>query len=200
MHASLRFISISGTSAMLTLLAASPLLAQDHASEPVNLLQPRGGLMVWTVAIFVILMFILSKFAFKPLFAAVEAREKALEDAVEGARKDRALAEQYLAQQREQLDAARAEAQKIIADSRATGEKLRGDMVEATKQQQHDMIEQARRTIEGERDAAVAQMHRETIELAIASASRVIESNLDSDSNRRIVETYLASIGSKARH
>ena len=183
--------------------AATPLLAQEHgaaAAEPVNLLQPRAGLMIWTVAIFFVLMFLLSRFAFKPLYAAVEAREKALEEAIEGAKRDRAEAQRFLAQQKEQLDAARAEAQKIVADSRVTGEKLRADMVEQTKHQQHDMIEQARRTIEGERDAAIAQMRRETIDLAIAGASRVIEQNLDSDANRRIVESYLASIGSKATH
>jgi F-type H+-transporting ATPase subunit b len=182
-------------------LAATPLLAQQHgaaAGEPVNLLQPRAGLMVWTVLIFFALMVLLSRYAFKPLYAAVEAREKALEEAIEGAKRDRADAARFLAQQKEQLDAARAEAQKIIAESRVTGEKLRADMVEQTKMQQHDMIEQARRTIEGERDAAIAQMRRETIDLAIAGASRVIEQNLDSDANRRIVESYLASIGSQA--
>lgn len=190
------------SSALVTsvMLSASPLLAQEHAGESPNLLQPHAGLMVWTVVIFVLLMIVLAKFAFPPLFAAVEAREKALEDAVEGAKRDRAEAERFLAQQREQLEAARVEAQKIIAESRVTAEKLRADMLEQTKEQQHDMIEQARRTIEGERDAAIAQMQRETIDLAIAGASRVIEQNLDSTSNRRIVESYLASIGGKAKH
>ena len=184
------------------LLTATPLFAQEHAAEggSTNLLEPRVGLMFWTVVIFVILFFVLSRFAFKPLYAAVEAREKALEEAIEGARRDRAEAERFLTLQREQLEAARVEAQKIVADSRTTGEKLRGDMLEQTKVQQHDMIEQARRTIQGERDAAIAQLQRETVDLAIAGASRVIEQNLDSDANRRIVESYLASIGSKAKH
>lgn len=189
----------SSLAAATVLLSASPLLAQEHAAEPVNLLQPRAGLMVWTVVIFVILFGLLWKFALPPIFAAVEARERALEDAVEGAKRDRADAANYLTQQREQLDAARAEAQKIIADSRVTAEKLRSDMLEQTRQQQHDMIEQARRTIEGEREAAIADMQRETVDLAIAGASRVIEHNLDNDANRRIVESYLASIGSKAK-
>ncbi len=181
-------------------VAASPAFAADQAAEPVNFLQPHAGLMVWTIIIFVVLMFILSRFAFKPLYAAVEAREKALEDAVEGARRDREEAKKYLEQQREQLDAARSEAQKIIADSRVTGEKIRADMLDSTRVQQHEMIEQARRTIEGERDEAFAAMHRETIELAIAGASRLIEGNLDTDANRRMIDSYLSSVGSKVRH
>jgi F-type H+-transporting ATPase subunit b len=193
-----RFLRLSASLAAMLLLA-TPALAQEHAEEgPVNLLEPRVGLMVWTVVIFFILMFILSKYAFKPLFAAVEAREKALEDAVEGARRDREEAARYLAEQRALLDAARVDAQKVIADSRVTAEKMRSDMLEQAKVQQHDMIEQARRMIAGEKENAIAQLHRETIELAIAGASRVIEQNVDSDTNRRIVESYLASISGKA--
>lgn len=206
MHVSPSFRAIAprlSASIAALLVTATPLFAQEHAAPAggaTNFLEPRVGLMFWTVVIFLILMAVLSRFAFKPLYAAVEAREKALEDAIEGARRDRAEAERFLAQQREQLEAARVEAQKIIAESRSTGEKLRSDMLEQTKVQQHDMIEQARRTIQGERDAAIAQLQRETVDLAIAGASRVIEQNLDSDSNRRIVESYLASISSKAKH
>lgn len=184
------------------MLLATPALAQEHgeAAGPVNLLEPNTGLMVWTLVIFLILLFILRRYAFKPLFAAVEAREKALEDAVEGARRDRAEAERYLEMQRAELDAARTEAQRIVADARTTGEKLRSDMLDQAKHQQQEMIEQARRMIEGEKQNAIADLQREAVELAIAGASRVIEQNLDSDSNRRIVESYLASISNKATH
>jgi len=176
------------------LLTATPALASEIESGPVNLLAPNPGLMVWTLVIFVILLFVLSKFAFKPLFAAVEAREKALEDAIAGAKRDRAEAEQLLAQQRAQLETARTEAQSIIADGRAMAEKMRGDLLAQTKQQQEEMIEQARRVIEGEKTAAVASLRREAVDLAIAGASRVIEQNLDSAGNRAIVESFLSSL------
>jgi F-type H+-transporting ATPase subunit b len=175
-------------------LSATPALASEAEGGPVNLLAPNPGLMVWTLVIFVILMFVLSKFAFKPLFAAVEAREKALEDAIAGAKKDRAEAEQLLSQQRAQLEAARNEAQSIIADGRAMAEKMRGDLLAQTKQQQEEMIEQARRAIEGEKVAAIASLRREAVDLAIAGASRVIEQNLDSAGNRAIVESFLSSL------
>jgi F-type H+-transporting ATPase subunit b len=168
--------------------------AADESSGPPDLLSPNPGLMVWTLVIFVILMFVLARFAFKPLFAAVEAREKALEDAIANAARDRAEAEQLLAQQRSQLEAARTEAQGIIADSRATAEKMRTDLLVQTKQQQEEMIEQARRAIDGEKTAAIDSVRREAVDLAIAGASRVIEKNLDSASNRQIVDAFLASL------
>lgn len=186
-------VRIGALAAAIT-LTATPALANEAEGGPVNLLAPNPGVMVWTLIIFLILMFVLSKFAFKPLFAAVEAREKALEDAIAGAQRDRAEAEQLLSQQRAQLEAARTEAQGIIADSRAVSEKMRGDLLAATKQQQEEMIEQARRAIESEKVDAIASLRREAIDLAIAGASRVIEKNLDSAGNRQIVESFLASL------
>ena len=158
------------------------------------MLDPNLGVMAWTLVIFVLLLVVLSKFAFKPIFAAVEAREKALEDAIEGAKRDRAAAESLLAQQKAHLETARTDAQQIVADSRATAEKMRTDLLALTKSQQEEMIEQARRAIEGEKAAAIAALRTEAIDLAIAGASRVIEQNLDSAGNRKIVENFLASL------
>lgn len=186
----------AGALAAALLFSASPAMAAE-AGGPVNLLDPKAGLMFWTLIIFGALFFVLSRFAFKPLFAAVEAREKALEDAIEGAKRDRAESEALLAQQRAQLEAARNEAQSIIAASRETAEKMRSDLLAQTKQQQEEMIEQARRTISGEKAAAIADLRREAIDLAIAGASRVIEQNLDSDNNRKIVESFLSSLDAK---
>ncbi len=188
----------AGVLAASLMLSAPPAFANEAAEGPVDLLAPATGVMAWTLVIFVLLLVVLSKFAFKPLFAAVEAREKALEDAIEGAKRDRAESEQLLAQQRAQLENARNEAQQIIAESRATAEKMRADLVAQTKQQQEEMIEQARRTIEGEKSAAIADLRREAVDLAIAGASRVIEQNLDSTGNRQIVESFLASLDGKA--
>jgi F-type H+-transporting ATPase subunit b len=188
-----------GALAASLMLTATPAMASEAAEgAPVDLLAPSTGVMAWTLVIFLLLLFVLSKFAFKPLFAAVEAREQALSDAIEGAKRDRAETEAALAQQRAQLEAARTEAQQIIADSRATAEKMRSDLLAQTKQQQEEMIEQARRAIEGEKAAAIADLRKEAVDLAIAGASRVIEQNLDSAGNRKIVESFLASLDSKA--
>lgn len=187
------FRRLGAFAAVLT-ITATPALASEAEASGGGMLDPKVGLMFWTLIIFVLLFTVLSKFAFKPLFAAVEAREKALEDAIEGAKRDRAEIEQLLAQQRAQLEAARGEAQQIIAESRSTAEKMRGDMLAQTKHQQEEMIEQARRVIEGEKAAAIADLRREAVDLAIAGATRVIEKNLDSAGNRQIVESFLASL------
>ena len=57
------------------------------------------------------------------------------------------------------------------------------------------MLERAKRDIEGEKEKAIAQLRREAVELAIIGAGKVIEANLDSDKNRKLVETTSAAIG-----
>lgn len=181
------------TSASLALLSASPLLAQE-GEKRVDLLSPNTGVMFWTLVIFVVLLVVLSRFAFKPLTAAVEAREKALEEAITSAKRDRDAAAQLLAEQQRALDATRADAQRVIAEGRTTAEKLRNEMLEQTKQQQHELLERARTEIDNERKRAIADLRREAVELALAGASKVVERNLDDQTNRKLVESFLATV------
>ena len=170
------------------------LTAVAQESGGANLLSPNGGLMFWTIVIFVILLVVLSRYAFKPMLAAVEARERSLQDQLDQAKRDREEAERVLADHRAQLEKGRAEAQKLIADGRATGEKLRNDLLEQTRVQQQEMLERARRDIETEKVNAIAALRREAVDLAIAGAGKVIERNLDNDANRKLVENYLGSV------
>lgn len=175
-------------------------IAAAVQEEKADLLSPNGGLMFWTIVIFVLLLLLLSKFAFKPMLAAVEAREKSLQDALDSAKRDREEAQRVLADHRAQLEKARGEAQKLIADGRATAEKLRNDLLEQTKAQQQEMLDRARRDIETEKLNAIAALRREAVDLAIAGAGKVIERNLDNDANRKLVEGFLGSVslGGKA--
>ena len=83
-------------------------------------------------------------------------------------------------------------------DGRTTGDKLRADMLEQTKQQQHELLERARVEIDNERLRAIADLRREAVDLALAGASRVIERNLDDQTNRKLVESFLSTVPSTA--
>jgi len=176
-----------------SLLAATPAFAQE-GEERVNLLEPHAGLMFWTLLIFIVLLVVLSRFAFKPLTAAVAARERALEEAISGAKRDREEAAKLMEEQRRQLAEARNEAQRYIAEGRAMGEKMRADMLEETRLQQQELLDRARRDIDAEKERAIAELRREAVDLAIAGASKVIERNLDDQANRALVEAFLSSL------
>jgi F-type H+-transporting ATPase subunit b len=179
----------------------TPMLIQEaaHAASAApaggGLMSLQVNLMFWTLLIFAVLFFVLSKYAFGPITKAVEAREKALEDAIEGAKRDREAATKLLEEHRAKIEAARGEGQQLIADARATADRMRQELLDQARREQQEIIERARREIDSEKDKAIAQLRREAVDLALAGASKVIEQNLDSSKNRQLVETYLASHG-----
>jgi F-type H+-transporting ATPase subunit b len=177
----------------LSVLAATPALAQEGTEAP-NLLSPNYGLMFWTLIIFVVLAIVLTKFAFGPITKAVEAREHALEEAISAAKRDREEAARVLAEHRAALDASRAEGQKIIVDARAAADRVRTELIEQAHAEQASMLARARQDIEAEKSAAIAQLRREAVDLAIAGAGKVIDRNLDQAANRQLVESFLASV------
>lgn len=181
---------------LLRSLALLALMASPALAEPANtdLLNVNYGVMAWTLFIFVGLFIILKFFAFGPILKSVEAREQALEDAINAAKRDREEAARVLAEHRAALDASRGEAQKIIADARVAADRVRAELVEQAHAEQASMLARARQEIESEKTRAIAELRREAVDLAIAGASRVIEKNLDQDSNRKLVESFLASV------
>jgi F-type H+-transporting ATPase subunit b len=179
----------------LALIAANagPLLAQETEPAP-PLMALRLNLMLWTLVIFLLLFWMLRKWAFPAILGAVEKREKALEDALASAKRDREEAQRLLEEQQRQIEAARGDAQKLIAEGRAVADKMRNDLLEQARHEQQTILERARGEIASERDRAIAQLRREAVNLAIAGASKVIEQNLDNNKNRQLVESFLASI------
>jgi F-type H+-transporting ATPase subunit b len=172
---------------------------QEHEAPAASggLMSIQVNLMFWTIVIFGILFWLLKRFAYPVILAQVEAREKALEDAIAGARKDREEAARLLAEHKAAIEAARGEGQKLIADARAVGEKVRAEQLEKTRLEQQDMLERARRDLVAERDKAIAELRREAVDLAIAGATKVVEQNLDNEKNRKIVEAFLATLAEK---
>lgn len=186
--------TISLSISMLLANAAAAFAQEGGEPSSGGLVALRVNLMFWTLVIFVLLYFILSKFAFPAILGSVEKREKALQDALDSAKRDREEAQRLLEQHRREIEGARGEAQKLIAEGRATSEKMRHDLLEETRREQQMMLERARREIETEKDRAVAQLRREAVNLAIAGASKVIEQNLDNAGNRQLVESFLESL------
>lgn len=176
-------------------------LLQEHAPAAGGggLMSLQVNLMFWTLVIFGILFLVLKKWAFPAILSSVEARERALENAIEGAKRDREAAAKLLADHQTQIEGARNEAQKLIADGRVVAEKMRTDLLEKTRTEQQEMLERARRDIGIERDKAIADLRREAVDLAIRGASKVLEENLDSEKNRKLVESFLTTLASDVR-
>ncbi len=182
----------------LSLLAAlpGPLWAQGGGEEGGGgLFDINTGLSVWTLFVFAGLLLILSKYAWGPILAAVDAREKGIQAALDEAARHNAEAAGLLEQHREQLMDARRQANELIAEGKGAGENVRREIEEKARAEGQAIVERARVEIERERDAALEALRRESVELALAVASRLMRESLDQAKDRELVERYLDELG-----
>ncbi len=189
---------LSRITAAVSALVASPtgLLAQGGGEGGGGLYDINTGLSVWTLIVFGILVLILGKYAWGPILGAVEAREKGIQSALDEAASRNEEAARLLAEHKEQLADARRQANELIAEGKVAGETVRKEIEEKARAEAQTMVERARAEIERERDAAIAELRKESVDLALAAATRLMQENLDQDKDRAIVERYLTELGS----
>ena len=157
------------------MLAITRAVQEQHAAS--GPLTVEGGLMVWTLVVFALLLLILRKFAWPAILGAVEAREQALEAQLAEAARDRAEAAALLAEHKKLVADAKTQAHGIINDARVVAEK--------------------ERALAAERDRAVADLRREAVDLSLAAASKLIGERLGSDTDRKLVLDYLSTLDTR---
>ena len=176
---------------------AYPAAAQQEAQATSGPLVVNGGLVIWTLVVFGLLLAILRKFAYPALLGAVEAREKSLQAQLDEAERNRAEAAALLAEHKKLIAEGRASAHALLVEARTLAEKERALAIEKTRQEQEDLLARARRDIAAERERAIAELRREAVELSLAAASKLIGERLTSETDRKLVEEYLASLNPK---
>lgn len=186
--------------AALTALVLAPrwVWAQGGAAEGGGgLYDINTGLSAWTLIVFAILVVLLGKFAWKPILDAVEAREKSIRAALDEAAQRNAEAARLLDEHRAQIADARRQAGELIAEGRAAGEGVRKSIEEKARVEGQAIIERARSEIEREKDAAIAELRKASVDLALAAASKLMQQNLDQPKDRALVERYLAEMSAE---
>ncbi len=120
-----------------------------------DLVTPEIGLIFWTTVTFVILLFLLAKFAWKPILSAVKNREESIREALLSADKAREEMAQLKSDNEQVLREARAERDSILRDAREIREKMIADAKEIAGTEANKMVEQARELIENQKMAAI---------------------------------------------
>ncbi len=158
------------------------------------LLDPHVGLIIWTIITFLVVLFVLKRFAWPHLLAALDEREQRISDAIAAAEQARQESEEVLREHRQKLAAADEEARQVVAEAREAGANLRQTIVSQAREEAERMLEQARTSIESEKRAAIAELRRETASLAVQAAGALIDANLDDEKNRGLVDDFIARI------
>lgn len=172
-------------------------LLQEPAGEAVQEFTPfsiNKGMMFWTLIVFGALVIVLWRFGWPALLKTVEEREARIAKQLADAEQANAEAARLLEEHRAALAKARSEAQEILAGAKALSQKEREQLLAKTREEQEQLLERARRDIESEKEKAILALRREAVDLSIAAASKLVESNLDSDTNRRLVLDYLTTL------
>lgn len=175
--------------AALTVWTPAPLFAAEGGWN--SLFSVDFGLMFWTLLTFGSLVFVLGRFAWKPMLGALDAREKGIQDAIDEANRQQAEAQRLLDEHREQLADARRQSQQIIGESREAADQLRKELEQKAREESASILEGARREIQREKDAAIEAVRKESVDVALAAASRLLSERLDGDRDRLLVTGYI---------
>lgn len=185
-------------SALAVGLLAVPLPLYAAEEGEGGLFSLNVGLSLWTIVVFGVVLFVLSRYAWKPILAAVDAREKNIQDAVEQANRLRAEAQGLLEDHRRQLADARRQSQQMLAEARDAGEQVRRQIEEKARGEGDALIQRARLEIDREKQNALDELRRESVDLALAAASRLIQHRLDPAADRRLIEEFLTDVKGEA--
>ena len=159
------------------------------------MLTVHGGLLFWTIITFLILLIVLKKIAWKPILVALESRETEIKDALNAAEKAREEAEKVSSDYEQSMKDAQIKSQKIISDSKLAAEKVKSEIEKTATAKAESMIENAKEQINSEKENAIKDIRDIAIDLSIDIASKVIEKNIDSEENKRLIEEAMNNIG-----
>ena len=159
------------------------------------MVEVHGGLLFWSVITFLLLLVVLKKVAWGPIISALESREDEIKSALNAAEKAREEAEKVSSDYEESMKEAQIKAQKIISDSKAAAEKVKADIEKAAEEKAESMLANDKEHINAEKENAIKDIRDIAIDLSIDIASKVIEKNIDSEENRRLVEEAMNNIG-----
>ena len=157
-----------------------------------DLVTPGFGLVFWTIITFLVLLFILRKFAWSPILGAVSEREEGIKNALASAESARREMENLQADNERILKEARAEREAMLKEARDIKNKMIADAKEEAQVQANNMIAQAQAAIISEKKAAMAELKSQVAGLSIEIAEKVVRAELSNkDKQMSLVESML---------
>ena len=157
-----------------------------------DLVTPEFGLIFWTLITFLALLFILKKFAWKPILGAVSEREQGIRDALASAVEARKEMENLQADNERILKEARVEREAMLKEARELKNKMIDDAKQDAKLEASKLITQAQAAIEAEKKATIADLRSQVAKISISIAEKVVREELsNTERQEKLVESML---------
>jgi F-type H+-transporting ATPase subunit b len=159
-----------------------------------NLVRPDPGLFIWTIVVFLVLLTLLRKFAWRPLLQALEARQQTIRQSLDDADRAKKELQRLQDESAKIVRDARVEAEAIVSRSRSDAERVKEEIRQKARTDAESIIRTAERQIQLETQQALRQIRQEAAEMSIAIASKLIQRNLSKDDNQRLIDEALKQI------
>lgn len=173
------------------------LLLLAAETGPSNPILPDKNELFWGILAFVVLVVLMQKLAFPAVAKAMEGRtnriRKDLDDAERVKNEAQTILDQYMAQ----LQDAKNEANRIIEEARQTADQLRRDLMARAESEVAELRQRNADDIQAAKDRTLADLRHQVAEIAISAAERVVERNLDRDTNTALVEDFISQVGAQ---
>ena len=164
----------------------------SSGKNPLTAVTP--GLYIWTIITFLLLFYVLAKFAWKPLLGMLEERENLIKTSLNNAETARKELEKINLESEAIITKARTDAQSILYDGKAAAEKIKDDTVAKAKEEANKIKEEAKLQIKAEKDKAISDIKKEVVDLSISVAEKLINKNISEQDNSSLIEESLKEI------
>ena len=162
------------------------------------LIQPDPGLFIWTILTFLALVFLLGKFAWRPLLEALDTRQQGIRKALDDAQTAKQELQQLEQQSVQILRKARADAEAMMVQTRADGDRLREEMRQKAKAEAEGIMRNAERQIQLETGRAIQQIRAEAVDLSVSIASKILQRNISKEDNERLIADALKQVEARS--
>lgn len=159
-----------------------------------GILSFNSGFALWVAITLILFLIVMGKYAVPLIMNSLSEREDRIKESLESAEKALARAEQISKDNEKALREAEAKAQQIRKEAIEEAEMLRTERIEKSKQEAAKILEQARITIEQEKKRALTELREEVAILAVQSASKILETELDEKKNTKLVDSFISNI------
>jgi F-type H+-transporting ATPase subunit b len=170
--------------------------AAEHGEESGGsfLVSPGLGLMIWTLVLFLVTMWVLSKVAFPKIQEALDKRAATIAESIDAAERQRKESDELLSEYRARLAEAREQADDIMARARKAAETAEAEATVAGKEKREELVEAAKRDIEAETRRSLDQIRQEVADLTVLATERVTRKSLTAEDQKRLVEEALSEV------
>ena len=158
------------------------------------LLTPELGTYVWSLVIFLTVLFVLKKFAWNPLLDFLEEREKDIAESLKMAESAKTDLEKIKEESEKILNEAKKEGKTIVSDSKQKAEESANKILNDAKEKSNEFLDDAKSKIDIEKKRAIKEIKGEVVDLSLELATKVLQRNINDEDNSKFVKSSLEAV------